>query len=132
MTGWCARCGAQVAEHHHPTGRLAGRYLDPTFTTGFCLRCHHALHARHEALGLARPAPTISLLEQVALVLRRLAVCVAHIGDGPDGFWSGVADVLRSMADDLDRAVAALDTVAPAWRTHPDLTNRTATRSTNP
>lgn len=109
----CARCSAPADETHHPSGRIAGAYLDAGFTVDLCLGCHRGEHAIRAALDLDKAAPA-SLVEVVEVALRRVAVTLGRL-DGP--VWvAGLAEACRRWADLLASAVCALDAALPMWR----------------
>lgn len=109
----CARCTAPAVEAHHPSGCIAGTYLDPDFTIDLCLGCHRGEHAIRTALDLDKAAPA-SLVEVVEIALRRVAVTLGRI-DGPT-WLAGLAEACRRWADLLAQAVAALDLHHAGWR----------------
>lgn len=109
----CARCSAPAVEAHHPSGRIAGAYLDPGFTVDLCLDCHRGEHAIRAALDLDKAAPA-SLVEVVEVALRRVAVTLGRF-NGP--VWlDGLAEACRRWADLLAAAVEALYAALPMWR----------------
>lgn len=109
----CARCSAPAVETHHPSGRIAGAYLDPGFTVDLCLDCHRGEHAIRAALDLDKAAPA-SLVEVVEVALRRVAVTLGRF-NGP--VWlDGLAEACRRWADLLAEAVAVLDVHHAGWR----------------
>lgn len=109
----CARCSAPAVEAHHPSGRIAGRYLDAGFTIGLCLECHRGEHAIRAALDLDTAAPA-SLVEVVEVALRRVAVTLGRF-EGP-AWVANLAEACRRWADLLGGAAALLDRHHPGWR----------------
>jgi len=109
----CTRCSAPAVEAHHPSGRIAGTYLDAGFTIGLCLECHRGEHAIRAALDLDTAAPA-SLVEVVEVALRRVAVTLGRF-EGP-AWVANLAEACRRWADLLGRAAALLDHHHPGWR----------------
>lgn len=109
----CARCSDPAVEAHHPSGRIAGAYLDAAFTVDLCLGCHRGEHAIRAALDLEKAAPA-SLVEAVEVALRRVAVTLGRF-EGP--VWvAALAEACRRWADLLAEAVAVLDVHHDGWR----------------
>ena len=109
----CACCSAPAVEAHHPSGRIAGAYLDADFTIHLCLDCHRGEHAIRAALDLDKANPA-SLVEVVEVALRRVAVTLSRL-DATS--WIGrLAEACRRWADLLAEAVAALDLHHTGWR----------------
>lgn len=110
----CARCPAPAVEAHHPSGRIAGAYLDADFTIYLCLDCHRGEHAIRAALDLDKATPA-SLVEVVEVTLRRVAVTLGRLVECP--VWvAQVAEACRHWADLLAEAITALDDHYPDWR----------------
>ena len=109
----CARCSAPAVEAHHPSGRIAGAYLDADFTVDQCLGCHRSEHAIRVALDLDKATPA-SLVEVVEVALRRVAVTLGRI-DGA-AWLARLAEACRHWADLLAEAVTALDVHHAGWR----------------
>lgn len=110
----CDRCSAPAVEAHHPSGRIAGRYLDAGFTFDLCLDCHRGEHAIRSALDLDKAAPA-SLVEVVEVALRRVAVTLGRF-EGSPAWITGLAEACRHWADLLAEAAARLDIEHPGWR----------------
>ncbi len=109
----CARCSAPAVEAHHPSGRIAGDYLDRGFTVDLCLDCHRGEHAVRAALDLDKTTPA-TLVEVVEVALRRVAVTLGRF-DGP--VWlAHLAEACRRWADLLAAFVEALDLYHDGWR----------------
>lgn len=110
----CARCSTVAVEAHHPSGRIAGAYLDPAFTLDLCLDCHRGEHAIRAALDLDKAAPA-TLVEVVEVALRRVAVTLGRLGAEP--LWAArLAEACRHWADLLAEAATRLDHDRPGWR----------------
>ena len=105
MIGVCARCGAVgPVEGHHPTCRLAGRPIHPTFVVTICgPTCHAGVSELLRVLGLTRPS------DHPVVLLRRLALFL--------GWWGrplevqhveAVAEVVADVADRIEVQMVTL------------------------
>ncbi len=110
----CARCSAPAVEAHHPSGRVNSTYLDADFTIDLCLACHRSEHRIRAALDLDKVAPS-SLVEVVEVALRRVAVTLGRLADGP-AWITRLAEACRRWADLLAMASTHLDHHHPGWR----------------
>jgi hypothetical protein len=121
----CLICGVEVTEAHHPTGRdPQGLYLDPALVLPLCRDHHELSHDDWRMLRIADPAEgcsgaaPLTLVERVALRLRRLATMTARLAAAFPG-WVWVAALARSAkqwADELALDIRARDQYDPEWR----------------
>src|SRR5437879_938346 len=98
-------CGRRADQFHHATGRdHLGRYLDPMLVLPTEHDCHEFAHDdwRQERLNdLVRPR---TIVEYVAIRLRRLAMNLARLDAGVGGgtFFGLMAEAMQRWADALD------------------------------
>lgn len=119
MSRLCEICGEPADHLHHPTGRdHLGRYLDRQLVLPVDHDHHEFLHDdwRHENLNELRQPRTI--VEYVAIRLRRLAMNLGRWDQalGGNTFFGRLADAMQCWAEDLDAHVRLLDARFSAWR----------------
>jgi hypothetical protein len=105
----CADCGetdAVVLDFDHDVGRP----IDAEAGTVRCANCHRRVTTRRMGAGVQlRPVP-LNVLEREVIVLRSLAVSLEANAAG-----------LRRRADEMEKAIFALDAAGYEWRSLPGM-----------
>jgi hypothetical protein len=115
----CHICGRPATRIHHPTGRGPDtEYLDPQLTIELCHSHHELCHDDWHTFELENVSGPLTVVEQVAVGMRRLALTLARVDAGEGTFWGRLAGALVEWARRLEGFVALLDERLPDWRAH--------------
>lgn len=117
----CHVCHQAATRDHHPTGRDTDReYLDPALTMELCHSHHELCHDDWHTFELETVEGPLTVVELVAVGMRRLALTLARVDAGNGTFWGRLAAALVDWAVRLEAFVAWLDERLPGWRDEPD------------
>lgn len=115
----CHVCQRRATRDHHPTGRdTEGEYLDPDLRMELCHSHHELCHDDWHTFELETIEEPLTVIELVAVGMRRLALTLARVDGGNDTFWGRLAGSLVDWAVRLEGFVTLLDDRLPEWRAH--------------